>query len=415
MKAVVWKSSRRVAVEEVPDPQIEEPGDAVIRVTATAICGSDLHLYDHGLSLMMKPGNILGHEAMGVVEEVGPRAGAHLSVGDTVVVPFNISCGHCFMCERGLYAQCETTQNEEFGKGSSLFGHTRVHGGIPGGQAEYLRVPHANFGPVVLDPEKDADVPQGAALLLSDVLPTAWQAVQFADIPRGGSVAIHGLGPVGQMCVRVARHRGAHQVIGIDPSAHCRAQAAEYGAEVIDPADVDDVVGVVRESTAGRGADSSIDAVGMDALGSMTDQVLQKLKLQPDRLIGLHQALGTVRRGGTCSVVGLYGGWFPAFPLGDLFDRGITLRWGQTHVRRWTDQLLAVLRDGDQLDADGLISMWSTLDAAPELYEKFRAKEPGYTKIAMRPVSTDSRSSGESGARMTNESARESNESEVTP
>jgi threonine dehydrogenase-like Zn-dependent dehydrogenase len=386
MKAVVWKRPRKVAVEEVPDPRIEAVTDAVVRVTATAICGSDLHLYDHGASLAMEPGDILGHEVMGVVEEVGPRAAPHLSLGDTVVVPFNISCGHCYMCDRGLFAQCETTQNLKGHKGASLFGYTHMYGGVPGGQAEYLRVPQAQFGPVVLDREKDADVPEAAALLLSDVLPTAWQAVEYADVPRGGSVTVHGLGPVGQMCVRIARHRGAERVIAVDPAADRRELAAAHGAETLDPGSAHDVVGAVRELTGGRGTDSSIDAVGMDAEGSWPDRLLQTLKVQPDRLIALHHALGTVRRGGTCSVVGVYGGWFPQFPLGDLFDRAITLRWGQANVRRWTDQLLALLREGDPLDAAGLITTWATLDDAPDLYERLRAREPGIIKAALRPV-----------------------------
>ena len=385
MKAVVWKRPQKVAVEEVPDPRIEEPTDAILQVTATAICGSDLHLYDHGATLAVKPGDILGHEVMGVVEEVGPQAAGHLRPGDIVVVPFNISCGSCFMCARGLFAQCETTQNLGGRKGASLFGYTHMYGGVPGGQAQYLRVPQAHFGPIVLDPAgKDADVPEAAALLLSDVLPTAWQAVQFAAVPPGGSLTVHGLGPVGQMCVRIARHLGAEQVIAVDPYEERRHSAAAHGATVLDPRGVD-VVAAVRDLTAGRGTDSSIDAVGMDAEGSLVDRVLQKTKAQPDRLIALHQALGTVRRGGTCSVIGVYGGWFPNFPLGDLFDRGVTLRWGQAHVRRWTDQLLAVLRGGDPIDAAGLVSTWAPLSDAPALYEAFRAKKPGVSKVVLRP------------------------------
>ncbi len=384
MKAVVWKGPRRVEVEQVADPKIEEPTDAVITVTATAVCGSDLHLYDHGASLAMKPGDILGHEAMGVVEEVGPQAAGHVKPGDVVVVPFNISCGHCFMCERQLYAQCETTQNLGGRKGASLFGYTHMYGGVPGGQAQYLRVPQAHFGPIVLDPRRDGDIPETAALLLSDVLPTAWQAVEYADIPPGGSVTVHGLGPIGQMCVRIARHRGAGRVIAVDPGPQRRALAAAHGAEVLDPGEVD-VVAAVREMTEGRGTDSSIDAVGMDAEGSLPDRVLQTLKAQPDRLIALHQALGTVRRGGTCSVSGVYGGWFPNFPLGDLFDRAITLRWGQANVRRWTEPLLEVLRSGDPIDAAGLVSTWAPLDDAPEIYQAFRDKQPGVTKAVLRP------------------------------
>lgn len=384
MRAVVWRGPKKVEVAEVADPRIEQPTDAVIRVTATAICGSDLHLYDHGASLAMKPGDILGHEAMGVVTATGSEAARHLKEGDTVVVPFNISCGHCYFCLRRLYAQCETTQNLGGRKGASLFGYTHMYGGVPGGQAEYLRVPQAQFGPIVLDPELDAAIPEQAALLLSDVLPTAWQAVEYAAIPAGGSVTVHGLGPVGQLCVRIARYRGASTVVAVDPDPYRRRVAAEHGADHTLPGN-GDVVGEVRELTDGRGTDSSIDAVGMDAQGSLTDRVLQTAKVQPDRLFALHHALGTVRRGGTCSVVGVYGGWFPKFPVGDLFDRSVTLRWGQANVRAWTDNLLDVLRAGDPIDAAGLVTTWAPLADAPELYRSFRAKQDGVLKVVMRP------------------------------
>ena len=379
MKAVVWHKPKTVTVDEVPDPRIEEPTDAVIRVTSTAICGSDLHLYDHGLSLAVKPGDILGHEPMGVVEEVG-SAVTHIEVGDTVVVPFNISCGSCFMCSRQLYSQCETTQNLGGRKGASLFGYTHMYGGVDGGQAEYLRIPQAHFGPIKVG----GDLDQRAALLLSDVLPTAWQAVKYADVPVDGTVAVFGLGPIGQMCVSMARHLGAGRVIGVDPYPDRRRLAEVRGAEVLDPHD-GDVTEAVKERTGGRGADSVIEAVGMDAEGSVTDRVLQITKLQPDRMVALHQSFGSVRRGGTVSVVGVYGGWFPKFPLGDLFDKQVTLRWGQANVRKWTDELQDVLRQGDPIAAAELVSHEVPLTEAPQWYRAFRDKEPGVIKVLMHP------------------------------
>ncbi|HEY8372835.1 MAG TPA: zinc-dependent alcohol dehydrogenase [Pseudonocardiaceae bacterium] len=380
MRAVVWRGPRWVAVADVPEPRIEEPTDAIIRVTASGLCGSDLHLYLHGLTLGVKPGDVLGHEPMGIVEEVG-REVEHIRPGDRVVVPFNISCGRCWMCERKLYAQCETTQNLGGRKGASLFGYTHLYGGVPGAQAEYLRVPQAHFGPIKVDGE----APDAALLLLSDVLPTAWQAVEYAQVPPEGTVAVFGLGPVGQMCVRIARHRGAGRVIGVDPVPDRREFAAAAGAEVLDPGAVDDVVDAVRELTGGRGADSVVEAVGMDADGSVVDRALQLVKVRPDRTRALHQALGAVRRGGTVSVTGVYAGWVPLFPLGDLFDRNVTLRWGQAHVRAWTDELLRLLREGDPLGAGDLVSHEVPLSDAPGWYAAFAHRRPGVRKVLFRP------------------------------
>jgi threonine dehydrogenase-like Zn-dependent dehydrogenase len=383
MKAVRWIAPRKISVDEVPDPTLREPTDAIIKVTATAICGSDLHLYDHGASLAMKPGDIVGHEAMGIVEEVGTEV-AHIAPGDTVVVPFNISCGHCFMCGKGLYSQCELTQSLGGKKGASLFGYTHMYGGIPGGQAEYLRVPMAHFGPICLD---DA-VPELAGLLLSDVLPTAWQAVVYADVEPGSTVVVFGLGPIGQMASRIALHRGAGRVIGVDMVAERLQMAARHGVEPLDSSQFDaagDVTAAIEQLTKGRGADSVIEAVGMDSSGSAPDRVLQTLKVQPDRLTSLRQALGSVRRGGTVSVTGVYTTWFPNFPLGDLFDKQITLRWGQANVRRWTAEILDTLRAGDPLDAAGLVTNQAPLSSAPMMYEAFKRKENGVVKVVLRP------------------------------
>jgi threonine dehydrogenase-like Zn-dependent dehydrogenase len=379
MKAVVWHGPKKVSVDEVDDPTLQEPTDAIVRITWTGICGSDLHLYDHGQTLAMKPGDILGHEPLGVVEEVGPEV-QRLRAGDRVVVPFNISCGHCFYCQRQFYSQCETTQNLGGRKGAALFGYTHLYGGVAGGQAEFLRVPQAQFGPIVYDPS----LPESVAVLLSDVLPTAWQAVKYADVPPGGSLAVFGLGPIGQMCTRIGRHLGAEQVIGVDLAADRLQTATSHGVHVIDLAAVDDVVSAIKELTGGRGADSVIDAVGMDASGSRIDRVLQATRLQPDRMIALHHSLGSVHRGGTVSVIGVYSSWMPAFPLGDLFDKQITLRWGQANVRRWTDEIQQVLLDGDPIDAASLVTTVAPLAEAAEWYPRFRDKEPGVQKVLLR-------------------------------
>lgn len=383
MLAVRWMGPRRLSVDEVPDPRIEQPTDAIIKVTATGICGSDLHLYDHGATLAMKPGDIIGHESMGVVEEVGSDV-SHIAPGDTVVVPFNIACGNCFMCSRSLYSQCEETQNLGGRKGASLFGYTHLYGGVPGGQAQYLRVPMAHFGPIRVD----ESVPELAALLLSDVLPTSWQAVKYADVEPGSTVVVYGLGPIGQMSSRIALHHGAGRVIGVDIVAERLQMAARHGVEPLDASQFDspgDVVSAIEQLTKGRGADSVIDAVGMDAAGSAPDRVLQTLKVQPDRLIGLREALGSVRRGGTVSVIGVYSMWFPNFPIGDLFDRQVTLRWGQANVRRWTADILEVLRDGDPWDAAGLVTNQVPLRSAPQMYEAFKRKDDGVVKVVLRP------------------------------
>ena len=380
MRALRWHGPKHVSVDTVDDPTIEEPTDAIIKVTATAICGSDLHLLEHGATLGVLPGDILGHEPMGIVEAVGSEV-HHIAVGNRVVVPFNISCGHCFLCNVGMFSQCETTQNLKGRKGAALFGYTHMYGGVAGGQAEYLRIPQAQFGPIKIGDE----VPELGALLLSDVLPTAWQSVQYAQIPEGGSVAIYGLGPIGQMAVRIARQQGAGQIIAIDSVADRLADAAAHGATVIDYSAVDDVVDAVHELTGGRGADSVIEAVGSDADSGFAAKFLALTKIQPDRLTALHQALGSVRRGGTVSVVGVYTGTMLNFPLGDLFDKQITLRWGQANVRAWSDGLYDLLRDGDVLDAAAMITHEVPLEQGPEYYKLFRDKEPGVRKVVLRP------------------------------
>jgi threonine dehydrogenase-like Zn-dependent dehydrogenase len=259
MKALTWHGRRDVRVDTVADPTIEQPTDAIIRVTSSGLCGSDLHLYEV-LGPFLEQGDVLGHEPMGIVEEVGPEAAKHLSVGDRVVVPFNISCGHCFMCEQGLQTQCETTQVRDEEMGAVLFGYTKLYGQVPGGQAEFLRIPQAHYGPIKV-PE---GLPDDRFLFLSDVLPTAWQAVEYAQIPERGSVAVIGLGPIGEMSCRIAQQRGTETVIGLDLVPERLARAAAHGVRTVAVNGTDDLVGVVRELTGGRGPDSVIDAVGME-------------------------------------------------------------------------------------------------------------------------------------------------------
>jgi threonine dehydrogenase-like Zn-dependent dehydrogenase len=378
VKAVVYHGKEKLQVDQVPDPRIEEPTDAIVRITSTAICGSDLHLYG-GKVIKLEEGDILGHEPMGVVEEVGPETNG-LSPGDRVVIPFNISCGSCFYCEQQLYSQCETTAAHEHGKGASLFGYTHLYGGVPGGQAEYLRVPQAHFGPIKV-PEGP---PDERFLFLSDVLPTAWQAVAYADVPDGGTLAVFGLGPIGQMCCRIGLHRGAGRVIGVDFVPERLQMAERHGVEPLDVSEVDDAASAVLEMT-GRGADAAIDAVGMEAAGSKIDSVLEATKLQMDRLEALRTCMGSIRRGGTLSISGVYIGLEQNFPLGDLFDKQIQIRMGQANVRRWTDEILPLLTDEDPLGTSDLVTHRLPLDEAPGAYEMFQKKENGAIKVLLQP------------------------------
>jgi threonine dehydrogenase-like Zn-dependent dehydrogenase len=379
MKAVTWHGKEDVRVDTVDDPEIREPTDAIVRITSTAICGSDLHLYSK-LTPAMRPGDILGHEPMGIVEEVG-REVRHIRPGDRVVVPFNISCGDCFYCKHGLMSQCEETQNRAFQKGGSLFGYTHLYGAVPGGQAEYLRVPMAHFGPIKV-PEGPPDT---RFLFLSDVLPTAWQGVAYAEVPPGGTVGVWGLGPIGQMCARVALHQGAGRVIGVDRVSERLEMARRHGVETIDFSAVDDVDDAVLDMTGGLGVDSGIDCVGMEAAGSAVDRVLETTKLQPDRLSALHTCLGALRRGGTLSIVGVYTSWMHFFPLGDVMDKQITIRAGQANVRRWSDQILPLLTDADPLGTGDLTTHTLPLDEAPHGYHIFQKKQDGAIKIVLRP------------------------------
>jgi threonine dehydrogenase-like Zn-dependent dehydrogenase len=393
MKALAWHGVEDVRIDTVPDPRIEHPTDAVVRITSTAICGSDLHLY-RVLGMYIDEGDILGHEPMGVVEEVG-SAVTNLKPGDRVVIPFNISCGHCFMCDQQLYSQCETTQVREHGKGAALFGYTKLYGQVPGGQAEYLRVPHADFGPVKV-PEGP---PDDRFLYLSDVLPTAWQAVAYADMPKGGSLAVFGLGPVGQFCTRVARAQGAEHVFGVDLVSERLTMAARHGVETID-ARSGGVVDELRRRTGGRGPDAVIDAVGMEAHGSPVAALLQRAagllpdplaaklteKMGVDRLSVLYQAFEAVRRGGTVSISGVYSGAMDPLPMMDLFDKQIQIRMGQANVRRWTDDILPLLLDdADPLGTGDMASHHLPLAEGPAAYAMFQKKQDGCTKVVLHP------------------------------
>jgi threonine dehydrogenase-like Zn-dependent dehydrogenase len=380
VKAVVWHGLEDVRVDGVPDPRIEEPTDAIVRITSSAICGSDLHLYDVLGRPFMQEGDILGHEPMGIVEEVGTGVRS-LKPGDRVVVPFNISCGHCRLCRQGLQSQCETTQNRTTKKGASLFGYTHLYGGVPGGQAEYLRVPHAVYGPIVV-PD---GAPDDAYLLLSDVLPTAWQSVVYAEVPHGGTLGVWGLGPIGQMCCRIGFLQGAGRVIGIDHVAERLAMAQRHGVETIDMRGVDSVPDAVRELTAGLGVDSAIDAVGMEAEAGRVQRLLQKLKVAPDRYGALLSAVRSLKRGGTLAITGVYVGAFPLVPLGELFDRQLTVRMGQANVRRWVDEIIPLLGDGDRLGTSDLITHHLPLEQAPDAYRMFRDKRDGAVKVVLEP------------------------------
>ena len=389
MKAVVWHGKEDVRVDNVPDPVIQEATDAIVRITSTAICGSDLHLYSK-LYPVMREGDIIGHEPMGIVEEVGADV-EHIAPGDRVVIPFNISCGYCYFCAQQLYSQCETTQNQGKlpqaasllgrGKGASLFGYTHLYGAVPGGQAEFLRAPQAHFGPIKV-PEGP---PDERFLYLSDVLPTSWQAVAYADVPEGGTLGVWGLGPIGQMCARIGYHLGAGRVIGVDYVPERLALAAKYGVETIDFTAVDDVKELVLELTDGRGVDAAIDAVGMEASGSMVASILQTTKLQIDRANALRECMASIRRGGTLSISGVYAGPIQMFELGDLFDMQIQVRMGQANVRMWVDDIVPLLGDDDPLGTEDLATHTMALEDAPLGYEIFQKKQDGAIKCLLKP------------------------------
>ncbi|MFG2526596.1 zinc-dependent alcohol dehydrogenase [Streptomyces sp. NPDC048516] len=394
MRALTWHGKRDVRIDTVPDPKIVDPTDIIVRITSTGICGSDLHLYEV-LGPYLDPGDILGHEPMGVVEEVGPEVTA-VSVGDRVVVPFNISCGTCWMCSQGLQSQCETTQVTERGMGASLFGFSKLYGQVPGGQAELLRVPFGNTLPV--------KVPHGPPdqryIYLSDVLPTAWQSVAYADIPQGGTVTVLGLGPIGDMAARIALHQGASKVIGVDLVPERLARARTRGVHILDWNEHGkNVSEEIRSLTQGRGTDAVIDAVGMEAHGTPLAKAAQQFAgLLPDALgakmmgragvdsmAAINTAVDAVRRGGTISLIGVYGGAVDPMPMLTMFDKQIQLRMGQANVKHWVPDILPLLTDADVLGVDDFATHTLPLEEGPRAYKTFQAKEDGMIKTVLTP------------------------------
>jgi threonine dehydrogenase-like Zn-dependent dehydrogenase len=396
MRALTWQGRRDVRVEDVPDPVIMEPTDAIIRVTTTAICGSDLHLYEP-LAPFMEPGDILGHESMGIVESIG-SAVTELSIGDRVVIPFQIACGACFMCDHGLQTQCETTQVRSEGMGAALFGYTKLYGQVPGSQAQYLRVPHADYTHIKV-PEGP---PDERFVYLSDVLPTAWQGVQYAGVQEGSTVVVLGLGPVGDMATRVAKHLGAAEVIGIDLVPERLERAQLNGVITIDLGNTarEDIVQTVTDLTNGRGPESVVDAVGMEAHGAPMGQIAQKMTaLLPDavarkvmetagldRLSALYLGIDLLRRGGTLSLSGVYGGQADPMPMLTLFDKQITIRQGQANVKRWADDVVPLaIDDTDPLGLESFHTHSLPLEEGPQAYAMFQAKDQGAVKVLLKP------------------------------
>jgi threonine dehydrogenase-like Zn-dependent dehydrogenase len=389
MKAVTWQGKRKLDVRDVEEPRIVEPTDAVVDITSTAICGSDLHLYEV-MGPFIDEGFVMGHEGMGVVREVG-SAVSDVAVGDRVVISCQIACGTCFMCTRNLQSQCETTQNRDTGFGGSLFGYTQLYGNVPGVQAQAARVPFADYTLIKVR----SDLPDERYLFLSDILPTAWQGVQYADVPEGGTLGVLGLGPVGQLAARMGRHLG-HRVLAADLVADRRAMAERHGVEAFDV--TGDLVQRMRNETDGRGPDSVVDAVGTEAHGDRVAKIAQTAgnllpkkvaqlmisKAGIDSTAAMHTAIDLVRRGGTISFTGAYTGAIDPFPMQKVWDKELTLRNGAVNVRRWLDDLLPLVEDpADPLGLDDLVTHHGSLDDAPRLYSDFQHKRNGCVKVVL--------------------------------
>jgi threonine dehydrogenase-like Zn-dependent dehydrogenase len=391
MKAVCWRGTQDVRVQDVPEPTIVNDRDAIVRITSTTICGSDLHLYG-GFLPTMHTGDILGHECMGIVEQVGPGVG-NLKPGDRVVVPFTIACGRCFFCERELWSCCDNSNpnawmaEKVFGASpSGLLGYTHLFGGFAGGQAQKIRVPFADVGPLKID---DDSLPDEKVLFLSDILPTGWMAAENCQVRPGDTVAVWGAGPVGLLAMACLRLLGAERIIAIDDvPERLRLAETHCGAEVIDDKR-HDVLEALAEMTAGRGPDSCLDAVGMEAHGpglisDLYDRTKQNLKLETDRPAVLRQAIMAARKGGTVSLAGVYGGWDDKVPMGAAFNKGLTLKMGQTHVMRYMKPLLARIAAGE-IDPSFIITHRLPIEQASEAYRIFQRKTDGAVKILLTP------------------------------
>ena len=390
MRALTWHGQGDVRVDNVPDPKLQDPGDVIVKITSTAICGSDLHIFD-GFVPMMKEGDIIGHEPMGIVEEVGSSV-RKLKKGDRVVVPFTISCGHCWFCDQTMFSLCDNSnpkpENARKAMGHSpagVFGYSHMLGGFSGGQAEYLRVPYADVGPIkVPDGLTDEQV-----LFLSDIFPTGYMAAENAEIKGGDTVAIWGCGPVAQLAIQSAWMLGAGRVIAIDRVPERLLMAKEKGrAETINFDEVDDVVETLNEMTGGRGPDRCIDAVGAEAHAAndasrFLNSARESLHVQSDRPYVLQQAIMACRKGGTISVPGVYAQTV-TLPFGAAMNKGLTFRMGQTHVQRYLEPLLKKIQDGE-IDPSFIITHTETLDRAPEMYQKFRDKEDNCIKVVLKP------------------------------
>jgi threonine dehydrogenase-like Zn-dependent dehydrogenase len=391
MKALVWHGKEDIRYDTVTDPEIEEPRDAIIKVSSCAICGSDLHLFHNFIPAMM-PGDVVGHESMGEVVEVGPGVDGKLKKGDRVVIPFTIICGECDQCKRGNFSLCQRSNRKKdladkvFGhSGAGLFGYTHLTGGYPGGQAEYLRVPFADTTHIKV-PD---GIPDEKLLFLSDILPTGWQAAVQADIHPGDIVAVWGCGPVGQMSIRSAMLLGAEQVIAIDCLAERLSMAEAAGATTINFVD-ESVVERLNEITAGQGPDKCIDAVGMEShisLGqpdTLYDRFKQMTMAENDRGHVLREMIYVCRPGGVISVIGVYSGLVDKFPIGLAMNKGLTFRMAQAHVNRWTDDLLKRIEE-EQIDPSFVITHERPLSDGPEMYRTFRDKQDGCVKVVLRP------------------------------
>jgi threonine dehydrogenase-like Zn-dependent dehydrogenase len=393
MRAVCWHGKEDVRVDRVPDPEILNPRDAILRITATAICGSDLHLYD-GYIPTMQPGDVLGHEFMGEVVEVGSDV-KNLRIGDRVVVPFNIACGSCYFCSRELWSLCDNSNpnagmaEKMWGQSpAGLFGYSHLLGGYAGGQAEYVRVPFADVGAMTV-PDSLGDE---QVLFLTDIFPTGYQAAELCDIEPGDTVAVWGAGPVGQFAMASARMLGAERVIAIDDVTERLDMAVrQSGAEPVRPSEIGNTLSMVemlRDITGGRGPDACIDAVGMEAHGAglegWYDVIKQNMMLETERPTALRQALMACRKGGTVSVPGVYGGFADKIPLGAMMNKALTLKTGQTHTHRYMRPLLERIERGD-IDPSFVITHRMRLDEAPGAYRMFRDKQQGCIKVMLQP------------------------------